>query len=177
MQTLNFVWIQAYLSAYYTISPLFKYVPVSPVVPTSTWNPTTAAGSTAKAAASPQPLSACQRPRLWALMVMASTGPRRGGRPLLRATLQPRASRPQQAQPAPISSKSLLCDSLADGSNSAQPEERKEGEEEAKQLLYGTTHHVPSHRSAGRALFSRGVTSWCFREDAWWWRHQWGGGL
>lgn len=59
---------------------------------------------------------------------------------------------------------------LADGSNSAQLEERKEGEEEAKQLLYGTTHHVPSHWSAGRALFSRGITRWCVKEDEWWWR-------
>lgn len=146
------------------------------VVRTSTWKPITAAGSTAKAAGSPRRSSASQRPPLWPLMAMASTGPRRGGRPLPRVTLQLRASRPQQAQLAPTSSRSLLCDSLADGCDSAQQEERKEEEEEEEErrrrrwsrlhYLYGRTVYRLTG-STGRALFSRGVTSWCFREDRW----------
>lgn len=103
-------------------------------------------------------------------MATASTGPRRGGRRLPRVTRRLRASRPRRAQLAPTSSKSLLCDSLADGCDSAQQGERKEEEEEedkeeeeegvgeAGDTTFMDAPCPSPTGSAGRALFSRGVT-------------------
>lgn len=83
----------------------------------------TAAESTAKVVESQRLSSASRRPLLWPPMAMASTGPRIEGRLRPQVAMQPQVSRPQQAQLAATSSRSLLCDSSAGGCSSAQYEE------------------------------------------------------
>lgn len=107
-------------------------------------------GSTAKVAESQQLSSAFQHPLLWPPMEMVSTGPLSGGRPHPWVTLQPRASRPQQAQLAPTLSKSLLCDSSADGWNSTREKKREEEKVEGEEAGFTTMMDAPCPVSQGQ---------------------------
>lgn len=123
---------------------LFLCALVSLVVPAWTWNWTTAAESTAKAAVSPQPSSASPHPRIWALMGTASTGPCRGDLPPPWATRRLRASRPPPAPPGSESSKSRPCD--------FRPRPEKESDEEVEEAHITTTCPWAQR---GRGLYSR----------------------
>lgn len=145
------------------------YFPASLVVQTSTLKPMT--GSTAKVAKSRQLSSASQHPRHWLQMEMGSTGPHNGGRLHPQVSLQPRASRPLQAQLAPTSSKSLLCDSKAGGWNSTQQEEikkkkKRRGRRSRFHYNVGRTMSCLT-RSTGGALYSREATGWCLGGERW----------
>lgn len=127
-------------------------------------------GSTAKVARSQQLSSASQHPRHLLPMEMVSTGPHSVGRLHPWVTLRPQASRPLQAQLAPTSSKSLLCDSGGSWrmklSSTRRMKRRREGGRRRSRFHYNVGRTMSClRRSTGRALYSRGATGSCLGEE------------